>query len=748
MEYNNVKDPYSEFLSLKKFLINSNKTYDIDLITRAFEYASGLHEGQYRKSGEEYIIHPIAVAQICANLGYGTDCVCAAILHDVVEDCPDFTSMSEIYDLFGQSIGSIVDGLTKLKGVRFMTKEEENTQNIRKMFVAMSKEPRVMFVKLCDRLHNMRTLSAMPPDKQRRIALETMHVFAPVAYRMGIKKIKAELDDLSLQYLDPIGYAQIKENIELRFGESRDIIEKCQEQIKARLSLDNISFIEEGRVKSVNSIYQKILAKGKSFDEISDFYAIRYIVNTLGEVYHVLSIVHDLFPYIQDRFKDYISTPKPNNYQSIHTTVICEKIPIEVQIRTKEMHDTAEFGLAAHWQYKSGDETPEDMFKKLKWVQDMVEADDDAIMDSDEMIENLKDVFYADDIFVYTPKGDIKFLRKGSTVIDFAYAIHSAIGNKTVGARINGAMMPIDTVLESSQRIEVLTSNASRGPSRDWLEIVKTSEAKNKIKQWFKREKRTENILIGREEIEIIFKKLNRPLTEDQRAAVLTNISKREGFSIVDDFYNAIGYGGLATSKLYYKVKDETDKILKDDPEFDMAKVVLDPPPKYSDSSEVIIDGMDNFDIKFAKCCNPVRGDKIYGFITKGHGMSVHRADCKNFLNLKSREDSESRVFTAFWNENKAAAAEERSRHGFKTQIKISAVNDDDLMHRIFETIRDMRVPLHGLNEVRATPDGNVIIDLLVSTRDVDHVKYILGRLKTIKNVKDAARSVEDFAVR
>lgn len=739
-------DAYNLFLALRQFLINSGKGYDIDLITNAFDYASSLHDGQYRKSGEDYIIHPLAVAQICANLGYDTDCICAALLHDVIEDCPDKTNLTELKNKFGESVSSLVDGLTKLKDMRFDTKEEESVQNLRKMFFAMSKDPRVMFVKLCDRLHNMRTISSMPHDKQKTIALETMHVFAPVAHRLGIEKIKTELEDLSLQCLDPIGYYQIKNEIERRFGESRDAIENSQEKIKAQISLNNIKFTEEGRVKSINSIYRKIFMDGKPFDEIYDFYAIRYIVNTISEVYAVLGIVHDLFSYIPEKFKDYISMPKENNYQSVHTTVINEKgVPLEVQIRTKEMHEIAEYGIAAHWKYKSNEEAPEEISKKLMWLRSLVDAEKD-INDAEEFLITMKAGLYADEIFVYTPKGDVKALPKGATIIDFAYAIHSAVGNKTVGAKINGIITQIDAVLESGQMIEILTSNSSKGPNRAWLSFVKTGEARNKIRQWFKREKRPENILIGREEIEKIFRKFNRPLTEIRRNDILDNISRREGFVLIDDFYNAIGYGGLSIAKLEFKIREEFDKILKEQNDeliFGIEQVELTPEKVYSDNTIVVVDGMDNCAIKLSKCCNPLPGDTIFGFVTKGHGLSIHKEDCKDFIRLKLSPDNKNRVFSAFWNNISVNNNEEdKSKKNFRALLKISAVNYPELIRRIAETLTDMKVAIHGINEIKTKSDGSIIINALISARDVEHLEYIINKLKTVKNIKEAGRNI------
>ncbi|MCL2096630.1 MAG: RelA/SpoT family protein, partial [Oscillospiraceae bacterium] len=472
---------YDMFRILKQFLINSGKAADIGVITSAFEYAAALHADQYRKSGEDYICHPIAVAQICANFGFDTNCICAALLHDVVEDCSEETNINEIRKLFGSRVASLVDGLTKFKGMNLISKEEESIRNLRKMFFATSEDLGVMFVKLADRLHNMRTISSMPEEKQKTIALETMHVFAPVAQRLGIRKMKEELEELSFQRLDPIGYKTIKEDIDKKFGESRDFIEDSQEKIKYRLNADNIKFTSEGRVKTVASVHRKVFLKGKSLDEIYDFYAVRYIVNTIDEVYLVLGIIHRMFNHIQSRFKDYISTPKSNGYKSVHTIIINDRgVPMEIQIRTREMHETAEFGVASHWRYKTGEETPKDIEQKLTWLKSLVEAGTDT-NDPDEYLSMVKIDIYGDEIFLYTPKGDVKQLTKGSTAVDFAYAIHSDIGNKMTGAKVNGLIYPINSELESGKQVEILTSNSSKGPSRDWLSFVKTGEAGNKI---------------------------------------------------------------------------------------------------------------------------------------------------------------------------------------------------------------------------------------------------------------------------
>ena len=733
---------FDMFSQLKQFLVNSGKNYDIALITRAFEYASQLHEGQYRRSGEEYICHPIAVAQICANLGYDTDSICAALLHDVVEDCPDKTNLDEVKKLFGDSIASLVDGLTKLKAIHFSSKDEETVQNLRKMFFAMSDDTRVMLIKLCDRLHNMRTIGAMTEEKKREIGLETMYVFAPVAHMLGIYKIKEELEDIGLQCLDSLGYKEVKDAIEVRYGESRDLIDKSQEKIKEVLLADNIKVTIEGRIKTIKSIYDKMFKAKKSFDAIYDFYAIRVIVNDLTEVYHVLGIIHDLFSYREDRFKDYISTPKKNGYQSIHTTVVNDKgIPFEVQIRTKEMHEMAEYGDASHWKYKMGEKLPE----KFKWLRTLLETEYDP-NNPEETLTQIRMHLYENEVFVFTPKGHLKSLPIGSTLIDFAYSIHTAIGNKIVGAKINRVIASIDTVLENNQIVEILTSNNSPGPSRDWLKIVKTGEAKNKIRQWFKKENRADNILYGTQEIEKIFRQFNKyALTESQKTEILTLLLKRDGFASLDDFYNAIGYGGVDIKKLTPRVKLEVEKLFPEEIDKNLiigiSQIPLTEHVERSYNSDIIVDGLDNCYIKFAKCCNPLPGDSIAGFMTKGHGMSIHKEDCSNYLTLKSQDNIEGRIFTVAWNLSKTREDYAKPQKGFKAFLKIEAVNDEIyLFSALSAELAAMKVAVHSINKSKVKSDDTVIIDLIISAWDADHLDYIIGRLKKLKNVNSADR--------
>lgn len=555
---------YSE---LEKMLIDTKRPYNMDKIRSAYEYAAAMHEGQFRKSGEPYITHPISVAVIVTELELDTDSVCAALLHDTIEDCKDKTNLDVLKKKFGAEVAELVDGLTKLTDIHFENKEDESIENLRKMFLAMSKDIRVILIKLADRLHNMRTLNAKSESRQRSIALETMHVYAPLAHRLGIQKIKNELENLALKYLDPIGYEEVRKDVEHRYGQNKNFLNNAKEQVTAKLTEMGIKFTLEGRVKSIYSIYKKMYNQNKSFDEIYDFYAIRVIVDTELECYTVLGVIHEMFNLIPGRFKDYISTPKPNMYRSLHTTVIGKQgIPIEVQIRTWEMHEVAEYGIAAHWKYKSGDIDKENISEKLKWIKTLVE-NENAAGDADEFLRPLKIDLFEDETFIFTPKGDVISLPYGSNTIDFAYSIHSQVGNKMVGAKVNGVIVPIDTILQTGQICEIVTSASSKGPSRDWLKLVKTSEAKNKIRQWFKKEKRDENIIEGKNEIDKELKRYGRPFTEAQKNEVVENVAKRSGFLDVEDFYNNIGYGGMSVSKFSAKLKDEFDRIVKTEEE-------------------------------------------------------------------------------------------------------------------------------------------------------------------------------------
>ena len=686
-------DYYSD---LYESLINISSQYNFDKIKKAYDYAHEMHEGQYRKSGEEYISHPVAVAKIVAQLELDTDSVCAALLHDTLEDCKDKTNGETIKKLFGEEVSELVDGLTKLVDIHFENREEESVENLRKMFLAMSKDIRVIFIKLADRLHNMRTLSAQPDEKQRSIALETMHVYAPLAHRLGIQKIKGELENLSLKYLDPIGYDEVKNDVEHRYGENRDFLENAQKQISEKLDSEKIKYSMSGRVKSIFSIYKKMYNQGKSFDEIYDFYAIRIIVDTELECYTVLGIIHEMFNLIPGRFKDYISTPKPNLYRSLHTTVIGRPgTPFEVQIRTWEMHTVAEYGVAAHWKYKSGDADKENIAEKLKWIRTLVETEKgDA--DNDEFLKPLKIDIFEDEIFVFTPKGDVISLQSGATAIDFAFAIHSEVGNRMIGAKVNGMIVPIDTVLQNGQIVEVITSSTPKGPSKDWLKIVRTSEAKNKIRQWYKREKRTENIAEGKSMIERELKGFGKAYTEQQRDEIISNISARIGMSDPDDFYNSLGYGGMSLSKIVPKLRDEFIRVVMPEGDDKLSDISGNMSVTYQDNSKkqphginqaVIVDGIDNCQIRFARCCNPLPGDKIIGFVTRGFGVSVHKQDCPNAIAGTSDESEKDRWVSVHWSQY--SINHSNSESGFETILQIYAKNSLTVIAELSNLLND-----------------------------------------------------------
>ncbi len=733
-------DPISDFKRLLSTLKATGKKYDTEKIERAFEYAAQLHEGQFRLSGEPYISHPVAVAQIVAGLELDTDSICAALLHDTVEDCSDKTNLHEIEKLFGKDVAMLVDGLTKIVALTVDDKEDEHIENLRKMLLAMSKDIRVILIKLCDRLHNMKTLQAKSEPKQRIIALETMQVYAPLAHRLGMQRVKHDLENISLQYLDPLGYAEVKNDIEKRYGQNLNFIENIRGGVDACLRENNISFTLEGRIKSVYSIYKKMYTQNKSFDEIYDFYALRVIVETELECYTVLGLIHEMFKSIPGRFKDYISTPKPNLYRSLHTTVIGrDGVPFEVQIRTREMHQIAEYGIAAHWKYKSGDRAKEEIDKKLEWIARLIETED-GTRDPDEFMSALKTDIYHDETFVFTPKGDVIALPSGSTVIDFAYAIHSAVGNKMIGGKINGMIVPIDRVPQNGEIVEILTSSASKGPSRDWLKIVKTSEARNKIRQWFKKEKRADNIVVGKSAVDSELRRFGTPYTEAQRNEIVENVGKRSGFNSADDVYNTLGYGGLAVSKIATKLHDEFERVVKP-VAAPPAITNVDQVKTTKTGSEgkgrggVIVDGESGCMVKFAKCCNPLPGDSIIGFITKGYGVSIHKRDCPNAVSGVNNPESAERWVDAMWE----YSTETNTTETYEALVQIMARNTITLIADITTALADMRVSILQINS-QARPDDSIIINLKIGCKNIDHFKSIVSRLRGLKDIEDVRR--------
>lgn len=714
----------------------ANAGYDLEKITRAYEYAAKMHDGQKRKSGEPYIIHPFAVAEIIAQLQLDTDSICAAFLHDTVEDCSDKTSVNNIRREFGDDVAEIVDGVTKLVNLPFETKEDESIENLRKMFLAMSKDLRVIFIKLADRLHNMRTLEFRSEGKQRTIALETMHVYAPLAHRLGMQKIKTELENLALKYLDPIGYAEVQNEINSRFGEHANFLHTAQQKVEKCLDEYNIGYSIDGRIKSVYSIYRKMYNQNKSFDEIYDFYAIRVIVDSELECYAALGAIHEGFSSIPGRFKDYISTPKPNGYRSLHTTVIGrDGIPFEVQIRTKEMHLVAEYGLAAHWKYKSGEQqTREIIDKKLQWIRTLLETERDPD-DPDEFLRPLKIDLFEDETFVFTPKGDVINLPNGSNCIDFAYAIHSAVGNKMVGAKVNGNIVPIDYVLQNGQIVEVLTSASSKGPSRDWLKLVRSGEARNKIRQYFKKEMRAENIVIGKYEVERELKRYGRHFSEAQKNEIVKNVSSRIGLPTADDLYNNIGYGGISVSKLAAKFKDEFDRTVSpltpEEPKQERRRDKRDEKLEHS----VIIDSVSGCQAKFAKCCNPLPGDSIIGFITRGYGVSIHRYDCPNAMQGLKDPHEKDRWVVASWTPK---ALDRAFGSEFEAALSIYVDYKPSILADITVALTDMKVAVTSVS-VKEN-DGNGMIVAVVRSSGVEHLRGVMNGLKRVDGVRDVVR--------
>ena len=733
-----VPEIHTDISFLLETLEKSGKKYDTDKIARAFEYANSLHEGQFRISGEAYISHPIAVAEIVAGLGLDTDSICAALLHDTVEDCADRTNLAEVEEKFGSQVAMLVDGLTKIVALSVEDKEEAHIENIRKMLLAMAKDIRVIFIKLCDRLHNMRTLAVRREAKQRTTALETMQVYAPLAHRLGMQKIKQELENISISYLDPIGYHEVQNDIDLKYGQNQGFMESVHNQVQKKLEENGIHFVLKGRIKSAYSIYRKMYSQNKSFDQIYDFYALRVIVDTELECYTALGLIHEMFKSIPGRFKDYISMPKPNMYRSLHTTVIGrDGIPFEVQIRTWDMHHVAEYGVAAHWKYKSGQKSGDDMDERLEWVSKLAETES-SIQDPDEFMSTLKTDIFNDETYVFTPKGDVIALPHGSTVIDFAYAIHSAVGNKMVGAKINGMIVPIERVPQTGEIVEILTSSASRGPSRDWLKIVTTSEARNKIRQWFKKEQRADNIVVGRGVIETEFKKYNRTYTEAQFEEIVGNVAQRNGFASTDDLYNTLGYGGMAITKIATKLRDEFDRVVKPEtpeiPIIEVDQVKVAAPKKVKGTGGIVVDGEHGCQVKFARCCNPLPGDAVIGFITKGYGISVHKQDCPNIIEGAQKPENVDRFVEAHWEEGS-----ESSFAAYEALLQIHAVSSLTLIANVTMALADMKVSILAINTQKKS-DNSILMNLTISCKNIDHYHSIVARLKGLRDVIDVVR--------
>ncbi len=727
---------YQDYEELCELIDRSSTEYDLEKIKRAYRLAEQMHGDQRRVSGVPYILHPTSVACIIVDLGMDTDSVVAALLHDVVEDTP--VTLDEVAKDFGVEVAHLVDGVTKISKIAYSEKEERQAESVRKMLIAMADDIRVIIIKLADRLHNMRTIDCMREQKRRDIALETMEVYAPIAHRLGIKAIKDEMEDLSLQYLDPIGYKEIESYIENNIADGQSFIKKIMDQLSDRVSKSIPGAKVSGRVKSIHGIYKKLIVQGKSLQEIYDIYAVRVIVDSVIDCYTVLGIVHDMFQPIPQRFKDYISTPKPNNYRSLHTTVIgTDGVPFEVQIRTKEMHMTAEYGIAAHWKYKLGLNSKSTMDEQLAWIRKMLENQQDN-HDPARLIKDIKTDLSSDEVFVYTPRGKIINLPSGSTVIDVAYAIHSEVGNRMLGAKANYRIVPIDYVVKTGDIIEILTGKeGSVGPSRDWLKIVKTSEARNKIRQWFKREKREENIILGKQEFDKECRRNGIVLDEKELAVMMEPILKKKNIPNMENFYASLSYGGTVLWKLMPRIKEEYAKIIEEknkeeNPEEEFVVPITEAParPKVSKSG-VVIEGMDDVEIKLSKCCTPLPGDEIIAFITKGHGISVHKRTCKNVPEDILTAEDPSRWVSAKW-------AESIDTY-FNTDIEIKAYDRTSLLADLSMQLGNMKIHIHNMYS-RSLGNGRAIVRFNITVRDKAHLRDIISRLGAVRGVTSVER--------
>ena len=721
---------YEELLELLK---NSEREFDTDLINRAYQLANASHSEQKRLSGEPYIIHPLSVAGILVELGMDSESIAAGLLHDVVEDTP--ITLQQITKMFSKEIAYLIDGVTKLGRIPYSSREEQQAENIRKMLIAMADDIRVIIIKLADRLHNMRTLEYMTPQKQRDKALENMEVFAPIAHRLGIRAVKEELEDLSLRYLDPIAYEEIENTLALRSKDRAAFIQATKKKIYDRVSKMIPNVYLEGRVKSINGIYRKVFMQGKNMDEIYDIYAVRVIVDTVNDCYNVLGIIHDMFRPLPNRFKDYISTPKPNMYQSLHTTVLStDGIPFEVQIRTWEMHHTAEYGIAAHWKYKLGLTKGDTMEERLAWIRQMIENQKDN-EDATDIVRNIKSDLAPEEVFVFTPKGEVISLPNGSTVIDFAYAIHSAVGNRMIGAKVDKRIVPIDYKVKTGEIVEVLTTKeVGHGPSRDWLKIVKTSEARNKIRQWFKKERREENIAEGKAELERELKRNGMTFSEQELTEVLESIGKKQSYNTIEDVYSAIGYGGIQLWKIIPRIREDYNKKKPAAQQAPVQQIEKKTPltPNKKAMGGVLIEGMDNCLIKLSRCCNPLPGDEIIGFITRGFGVSIHKRNCSNVPERIEDAPEPERWVKAHW--------EGEVKEEFKSTLEIIANDRPGLLADITQYFFNMHLFIHSLNS-RETKDGSAIIYATITVNGLEHLTSVISRLSKIEGVVSVKRS-------
>ena len=736
-----------QFEKLENTVREYNPGADFKRIRESYEFAKQHHGEQRRKSGELYITHPLAVAQIVAEeLHLDSESIEAALLHDVIEDTD--ATYDDVAKLTSPTVADLVEGVSKLTRIQYATKEDEQMENLRKMLIAMSKDIRVILIKISDRLHNMRTMEYQTPAKQKQKSLETMEIYAPIAHRLGMQRMKWELEDLSLKYLDPIGYDEIVSKLDAKRPEYDALMSRTQAQIDQRLNEMGIKHIVYGRMKHPYSIYRKMFSQNKSLDEIFDLFAFRVVVDTVSDCYNVLGVIHDLYKPILGRFKDYIGTPKPNGYQSLHTTVMGnEGIPFEVQIRTTEMHEIAEYGVAAHWKYKQGLANKQlGTEHDFEWVRKLLESQQDT--DPDEFVRTLKVDMFADEVFVFTPNGDVKSLPAGATPIDFAYSVHSAVGNRMVGAKVNGRMVPYDHQLSNGDIVEVLTSKTAKGPSRDWLKIAKSNEARNKIRQWFKKEKREENIATGRAAFESELKHVGLKLEAITAPEVLPSILRKVRFGTLDELYASIGYGGTTAVKAVARIRDEMLRLgrLQAEKAAAASKTtaesvivpassqevpVLKGSNKHSDSG-IIVEGLGNCLVKFAKCCTPVPGDPVVGFITRGYGVSVHRQDCPNADPGKRKPEEAARWVKVSWVEG--------SLPSYQTSLELSAKDRDGLTLDVAMALSTAKVKVSALS-ARSMPDGYASVSVVLEVKDREELSSVINKLNNIQGVYQVVRA-------
>lgn len=710
-----------------------NPKCDVELIKKAYYFAEAAHEGQVRESGDKYITHPAAVASILVELGLDTKTIAAGLLHDVIEDTG--RTYDDIKDNFGEEIAYLVDGVTKLGRIEYKTKEEQQADNIRKMLLAMAKDIRVVMIKLADRLHNMRTLKFRAPEKQRATAKETLEIYAPIAHRLGISKIKWELEDLSLRYMHPSEYYELVDMVAQKRTEREKNIEQIMTTLKDRITAAGIKADIDGRPKHFYSIYKKMTLKNKTFDQIFDLLAIRIIVDTVRDCYAVLGIVHTLWKPIPGRFKDYIAMPKPNMYQSLHSTVIGPGgQPFEIQIRTWEMHATAEYGIAAHWKYKEGITKEDDFDKKLHWLRDILEWQNDT-RDAKEFMDGLKIDLFTDEVFIFTPKGAVIDLPVDSTPIDFAYRIHTDIGNRCIGAKVNGKMVPLDYKLKTGEIVEVLTTSADRGPSRDWLKIVKSAQARTKIMQWFKKQKREENIAKGKEMFEKEIKRQGFSYNELVKQEWMDAIVKKLNLQHMEDLYSSMGYGGVSVSQVISRLKEEYAKTVKPESNdwriLEKASTEAKIEKKKKDSSTgVVVKGISNVLVRFSKCCNPVPGDEIIGYVTKGRGVSIHRKDCLNIIEQLRQNDE--RMIEVSWSKERYV--------DYQAEVQIEANDRYGLLSEISNIITVSKTTVKAIN-ARTAKDNRAFISLTLQINDTEQLEKVMKDFKKVAGVIDVYRT-------